>query len=136
MGVNKVADSVGAKQQRIHAFLAAARDVSFSFYLTMKMSLGSERQQAIPDAIDGNPSGILQAKAIPRVIRNRLTEAARYFLGHWNKASILSGQNACSFGEDPTRLLMKLLPVYSNDLYLVITFDATVGTTFCSVQHL
>ena len=88
---NKVADSVG-KQQRIHAFLAAARDVSFSFYLTMKMSLGSERQQAIPDAIDGNPSGILQAKAIPRVIRNRLTEAARYFLGRWNKASILSGK--------------------------------------------
>jgi hypothetical protein len=83
-------DSVGAKQQRIHALLAAARDrlVWFYFYL-MKMSLGSERQQVIPDAIDGNPLGILQAKAIPRVIRNRLTEAARYFLGRWNKASIL-----------------------------------------------
>ena len=60
----------------------------------MKMSLGSERQQVIPDAnaIDGNPFGILRAKAIPRVIRNRLTEAARYFLGRWNKASILSGK--------------------------------------------
>jgi hypothetical protein len=45
----------------------------------------------------------------------------------------LSGKK--NAGDDPTRLLMKLLTVYSIDLYLVITFDETVGTTFCSAQH-